>query len=149
MKRPAALAIAALFFFFAIPLFSEAQNKKDTITKTDLFQVKSAEVFYNDEGVFIHFSFFQPADIYKVDIPSDMLKIIVSSWMPANGGTYLELTYDKTISTGLWGDLIKPNKATIMGISRNGEQKWLDKIREASQQYKKLRTKEVIPTIKK
>lgn len=144
MKKSVVFAIALLLI--SLPLFSEAQNKKDTITKTDVFQVKNAEVFYLDKGVFIKFSFFQPADIHQVVIPAEMLKIIVSSEMTAKGGTHLALTYDKTISTGIWGDIIEPHKATIWVSQKGIELQWLDKIHEVSQQYKKLKSKEVIPS---
>lgn len=149
MKKLATFVVALLVF--SLPLFSEAQSKKNTITKTetDVFQVKSVEVFYNDKGVFIHFSFFQPADIDEVIIPSDMLKIIVSSEMTAKGGTHLALTYDKTVSAGIWGDIIKPHKATIWVSQKSVEQKWLDKIGEVSKQYRESKNKEVIPIIKK
>lgn len=142
MKRSAALAVITILFF-AMPVFSEAKNH-DILHNT--FQVKSAEIFYLDEGVFIKLSLFQPASIYEVTVPAEMLKVVVSS-ETAKNGTHLALTYTKIDS--MWASLIKPIKATIWVSQKGVEKKWLDRIGKASKQYRELKNKEVIPTIKK
>lgn len=140
MKRLFALAVAILFL--AMPLFSEAQDPKTLLS--DL-KVKDAKIFYVDEGVFVSFTFFEPAEIYQLTVPVKMLKIEVGNKVV---GTRLVAKYVRVDST-LFDTQAKPIEATLRVSQKAVAEKWLSQIDKASKQYEDLMKKDVIPTIKK
>lgn len=134
------LAISLLVLLLATPVFVEAGK---TLYSDFSFQVKSAEIFYTDEGVFVEFQFFQPAKLHKLVISANVLYFKVSG----ERGTTLRTTYKQICS--MHGCIEYALNGTVFTSQQSVIKQWQEKINQVSREYETAKNSDVIPTIPK
>lgn len=129
-----------LFSLLTAPLIVEAE---ETLHSDVSFQVKSAEIFYTDEGVFVKFKFFQPAKLNELVVPANILNFQVRG----EGGTTLRTTYQGICR--IYFCFERALKATVLVSRQSVTTQWQERISQVSREYETLKIIDVVPTIPK